>query len=225
METPEQEFCQHALIVHKSEDIGKQRRSLKWLEEFSRHPNCWRSVLKVLSINWSPAAKQEIVWGQAATVRAHLNAGAYCNRWRRNYNCPMYQQILLRHLRVCDDAQKPFAKLIYHVCKTHLIASLWNMQQEPILYHDLTTHLDFLHLCDRMSLNSAKWMSLSGCMEGYVYLFGQGDNAAVIGSICGVHPPTAAKRFPKSLSANIWTWAWREPPSARLYCARVSISR
>ena len=79
METPEQEFCQHALIVHKSEDIGKQRRSLKWLEEFSRHPNCWRSVLKVLSINWSPAAKQEIVWGQAATVRAHLNAGAYCN--------------------------------------------------------------------------------------------------------------------------------------------------
>ena len=48
-------------------------------------------------------------------------------RLPRNCECispPMRGQILLRHLRVCDDAQKPFASLIYHVCTTHLLAAL-----------------------------------------------------------------------------------------------------
>ena len=69
LENSVQDFCQHALIIQTSQDIGKQRRSLKWLEEFSRQPSCWHSVLKILSIKWSPAEKMKIVWGQAATVR------------------------------------------------------------------------------------------------------------------------------------------------------------
>ena len=118
-----QEFCQHALVVQSSSDIGEQRRSLKWLEEFSRHPSCWCSVLKVLSIDWSSADKNEVVWGQAATVRARADCYTHTLLYSVSVAfqlgpLPTHLQILLSHLRVFDDDKyESCAHQIYQVCK------------------------------------------------------------------------------------------------------------